>query len=74
MNAKTRALLFYWGPVVLYMAAIYTGSSVSTVPDMPAGVTDKMLHFGEYALLGLLLARALAGPRWLPGRRGLLRL
>ena len=47
------------------MAVIYAGSSVSHLPDLPSGVSDKMAHFSEYAVLGLLLARALAGPRWL---------
>jgi VanZ family protein len=59
------SVLRYWGPIVFYMVAIFAGSSFSKLPDLPAGVTDKMAHFGEYAVLGLLLARGLAGPRWL---------
>ncbi|MGE5360296.1 MAG: VanZ family protein [Bacteroidales bacterium] len=65
MNRNPRALLFYWGPVVLYMAVIYLGSSIHRLPELPSGVSDKMAHFSEYAVLCLLLARALAGPRWL---------
>ncbi len=45
------------------MAVIFVGSSFSKLPD--PGVSDKTAHFWEYAVLGVLLARALAGRRWL---------
>ncbi len=60
-----RYLLRYWVPAVLFMAAIFVGSSISKPPDVPGGFSDKTAHFCEYAVLGLLLARALAGRRWL---------
>lgn len=46
------------------MAVIFVGSSIQT-PEIPGGFSDKTAHGSEYAVLGLLLARALAGPRWL---------
>lgn len=58
-------LLWYWAPVVLYMAIIFAGSSISNLPAIPGGFSDKTAHGSEYAVLGLLLARGLAGPRWL---------
>jgi VanZ family protein len=47
------------------MAAIFAGSSLSKLPPIPGGFSDKVAHFTEYALFGLVLARAVAGPRWL---------
>ncbi len=47
------------------MGAIFAVSSVSHLPAIPGGFSDKTAHASEYAVLGLLLARALAGPRWL---------
>ncbi len=60
-----RHLLPYWLPVIIYMAVIFAGSSASHLPDIPGGFSDKVAHACEYAVLGLLVARALAGPRWL---------
>ncbi len=62
---RTRYLLWYWLPLVLYLAVIFAGSSASNLPDIPGGFSDKTAHASEYAVLGLLMARALAGPRWL---------
>jgi VanZ family protein len=45
------------------MAVIFTGSSISGLPD--PGVPDKFAHFWEYAVLGVLVVRAVAGPGWL---------
>ncbi len=47
------------------MAVIFAGSSISKPPEIPGGLSDKTAHGSEYAVLGLLLARGLAGPRWL---------
>lgn len=45
-------------PVLLYMLFIW---SVSDLPPnrLPAGVDDRIAHFGEYGLLALLMAFAL---------------
>jgi VanZ family protein len=47
------------------MAVIFAGSSLSKLPDVPGGFSDRVAHACEYAVLGLVLARALGGPRWL---------
>ena len=54
--------LLLWGPVLVYMAAIFHFSSQSDpLPAVTAVVWDKALHLTEYAGLGLLLCRALRG-------------
>jgi VanZ family protein len=47
--------------VALYCALIFALSSISRVPALPAGITDKMAHMALYSGLGFLLARALSG-------------
>jgi len=49
-----------WGPVIVVAGAIFTFSHLSHPPS-PPGAPDWLLHGLEYGLLGLLLARALAG-------------
>jgi VanZ family protein len=51
--------------VIAYLVVIFAGSSMPGPRDIPGGLSDKTAHFLEYAVLGLLLARALAGRRWL---------
>ncbi len=46
------------------MGIIFAGSSMSTLPSVAAEVSDKVEHWAEYAVLGLLLARAIGGRRW----------
>lgn len=54
-----------WGPPVLWAAVIFAFSSV---PDLGTGLGGwdlllrKLAHAAEYALLGLLLARAAGRP------------
>lgn len=55
--------LALWVPVVLYMTLIFSLSSVSDVPALPGGMSDKSAHALLYAGLGILLVRALAGGR-----------
>lgn len=52
-------------PVGLYAALIVLVSSQQKLPKAP--VNDKLMHFGEYAILGFLLARAI----WLLWDKGL---
>ncbi len=54
-----------WAPVVVYMAAIFYGASLSQVPE-PVGswFSDTFLHTAGYSGLGLLTLRALARGRW----------
>ncbi len=62
---RWRHLLVFWGPVVVYLAVIFVGSSFPKLPEPPGGFSDKTAHATEYAVLGLLLARAIAGRGWL---------
>ena len=56
----SRAFLFKWGPVLIYMAVIFFVSSLEQ-PPLPAGVSDKPAHAFGYFGLGMVIARALAG-------------
>ena len=49
----------------MYLAVIFAASSMSTLPEVASEFPDKLEHAGEYAVLGLLLARALGGASWL---------
>ena len=53
-----------WGPVAVYMAAIYYGAALSQVPGPAAQLSDTVLHMGGYAGLSIVTVRALAGGRW----------
>ncbi len=61
--------LWYWGPVVVYAAAIFHFSSLSHPEDelpelLIRQVSDKVLHLVEYGILGALCCRAF---RWAAG-------
>ncbi len=62
-----RAGIRRWVAVVAYMAAIFWESSLERAP-LPPGVSDKLGHAAGYALLAVLVVRALAGG--LPARLG----
>lgn len=62
-----RTFLSLWTPVFLYIALIFTLSSMS-YPPVPAGVSGDLLHYPEYTVLGFLLGRALQGQK--PGLPG----
>jgi VanZ family protein len=57
-----RRALFLWGPVLAWAAVIF---ALSSVPDLGTGlggwdtVLRKCAHASEYAILALLLVRAL---------------
>jgi VanZ family protein len=59
---SSSRLVWTWAPVVLWAGLIF---GLSSVPDLGTGlgtwdvVLRKIAHFGEYAVLGLLLARAI---------------
>jgi len=56
--------LLLWGPPLVYMALIFHLSSESNpLPTLTEHVWDKLLHFTEYAGLGVLFARALIAER-----------
>ncbi len=61
--------LWFWGPVVLYAAAIFHFSSLPNpeeeLPELLIKeVSDKVLHLVEYGILGALCHRAF---RWAAG-------
>ena len=64
-KVSAPALLRTWGPVVLWAAVIFAFSSV---PALSSGlgtwdlVLRKIAHVCEFAILGVLLVRALARP------------
>jgi len=59
---RLQRALWLWGPVVLWAAVIF---ALSSVPDLGTGlggwdvVLRKLAHASEYAVLSLLLYRAL---------------
>ena len=58
---RGRALfLFYWVPVLAYVALIFSLSSIpgAKVPG-PFPFMDKLAHLLEYSLFGLLVGRAI---------------
>ena len=60
IGVDRKKLTFYWLPVFLYMGLIFYLSSQSH-PALPELMLrwDKITHLFEYAVLGLLLIRAL---------------
>jgi VanZ family protein len=48
---------------MLHMGLIFVASSRSDLDPLPGNVLDKIVHFGVYAVLGALIARALARGR-----------
>lgn len=63
-----RRGLLLWGPVIVYMAAIFYVSSLPEAP-LPPGVGDKPSHSLAYMGLSVSIARALGGG--LPARLGM---
>ena len=57
--------ILLWGPVAIYMAAIFYASSLNVIPG-PVGYwfSDTLLHMACYAGLALFMLRALAGGKW----------
>jgi VanZ family protein len=58
-------LIALWAPVVAYMAAIFYGASLRTMPtQVDSWFSDTFLHGAGYFGLALITLRALAGGRW----------
>jgi VanZ family protein len=56
--------LLLWGPPIVYMGLIFHLSSESApLPEVTTIVSDKLLHFVEYGILGVLFYRAFTGER-----------
>jgi VanZ family protein len=59
MRDRTRRLVWYWLPPVLWCAVIFIQSSFATPDALPSWpYVDKIGHGGVYALLALLFCRA----------------
>ncbi|HEX8219472.1 MAG TPA: VanZ family protein [Chloroflexia bacterium] len=73
---SVRDVLLAWGPAILWMGAIYYASSVNTwtvTPGPPEWqALRKCAHIFEYALLALLVGRALLAT-WTAGGGGVTR-
>ncbi|MEE4357070.1 MAG: VanZ family protein [Desulfococcaceae bacterium] len=57
---RSRIILYYWMPVVLYCLLIFVQSGFPALIPLPANLPrgDKILHFTAYGLLGMLFFRA----------------
>jgi VanZ family protein len=62
MIKRVGIILWFWTPVVLWMALIYYSSSIhgDDMPKIDIPNIDKLFHFVEYFILGALLVRAFA--------------
>ncbi len=62
MRSK-KYFLKFWFPVIIYAIIIFLVSSQSKPFGISIGADglDKILHIAEYAVLGFILARAVAG-------------
>jgi VanZ family protein len=58
-----RKRLWRWGPVAAWLIVIFMGSSIGTLPSVDRGTLDRLMHWvghlSEYAILALVLLRAL---------------
>jgi VanZ family protein len=59
VSPKYQDFLSHWFPLVLYCLLIFVQSSRPSPEQLPEFLfMDKLLHFGGYALLGILFFRA----------------
>lgn len=59
MIPKIRTFAIYWLPLIVYCLAIYIQSSFPSPKQLPSfEFSDKLLHFGAYAVMGVLFYRA----------------
>jgi VanZ family protein len=70
VTKNERNLLFFWLPPLIWAAVLFIESATAVPPQVLdlGGLPhwDKVLHFGLYALLALLLLRALRQETRLP--------
>lgn len=57
-------MISLWLPVAAWMVAIYVGAALPSVPGPAGAVPDTVLHSGGYAVLAVLVLRAVARGRW----------
>ena len=58
-----RKWLWRWGPVAAWLIVIFMASSIGTLPSLDHGMLENLMHWighlSEYAILALVLLRAL---------------
>lgn len=61
LKGNTLKFLKYWFPVILYCCMIFGVSAIpgKQIPDT-ISVSDKLIHMSEYAILAILVARAVS--------------
>ena len=60
MTAPIVRRISLWAPPVIYMAAIFS-LSADPDPPAPASISDKLMHLMAYAVLAVLVFRAVTG-------------
>ena len=65
MTERIKKIAFYWMPVIVWMAVIFAVSSIyeDRLPHIDIISVDKIFHFSEYFVFGILLFRAFLGSR-----------
>jgi VanZ family protein len=59
MLPKIKIIAYYWLPLVAYCVFIYIQSSYPSPQRLPSfEFSDKLMHFGAYAVMGVLFYRA----------------
>ena len=59
MLPKIKIFAYYWLPLIVYCVFIYIQSSYPSPEALPSfEFSDKFMHFGAYALMGVLFYRA----------------
>lgn len=61
MVLNLKSFIKFWLPIPLYLGMIFALSSLSTIPFAMPKIEnfDKLMHFSEYAILAVLLSRAI---------------
>ncbi|MCP4627330.1 MAG: hypothetical protein GY850_28025 [bacterium] len=59
MVPKIKSFTYYWLPLIAYCVFIYLQSSYPSPEMLPSfKFSDKLFHFGAYAVMGVLFYRA----------------
>lgn len=66
MLLKIKTFAYNWLPLIAYCVVIYIQSSYPSPEALPSfEFSDKLMHFGAYAVMGILFYRAF---QTLPGK------
>jgi len=59
MLPKVKSIAYCWLPLIAYCVLIYLQSSYPSPDGLPSfEFSDKLMHFGAYAVMGVLFYRA----------------